>query len=1019
MKRYSTKKNTMKKITTLLILLLIIKFAYAQSLQATLTILTQPCTNNGEVQINATGGTAPYNYQFSYWPSINGVNPILTNNIISGLPPCNFYIWVSDALGATVFADSILVSPIQTNITTTPAICPNLGSIQITNVGNGPFTDELYLNGVLIATGSPFNNLQPAIYAVKTTDANGCFFQTDSVYVENISGMNVSVTPSNVTCQGGTLTATISGGLAPYTYSWSTGNSVTNVVNGPLGSYSVIVTDAQGCTQSGYGYLSSPVYINNNAVVANTTCPNSTGSIQIFPSGGTAPYTCNWNNGYTGNQLSNLNSGIYSGTIIDAVGCVQIFNLSVGSISPINVQISSNSSNCLTPTGSAQLAITAGTPPYSVQWLINPPQSGNNLQNISPGTYPFVVTDASGCVQTGSATVENNDPINIYPYSTSTICGQNNGTVSSNAWGNNLTYLWSNGSTSSNIYNLSGGNYSCVITNASGCTKSFGEYVSTTSPFNVSSNVTNASCIFTPDGQITLNITGGTPPYNITWSNGATGTTANNLIKGDYYANISDGNGCNYSYHYVVGYLSTSPCACALTGKVYFDANNNCVYDNGEIALSNVNVKLSSGTNTSYSITNAAGNYHFFVPTGTYTLEQLPYQHYAAGACSSNPITINATGGTNCSIINNFADTAPIIQDLKTDYINLEPAVVGYGYKQRVLVKNNGTTTANNAMVNIKGNNYAGLNFSTFAGSNVAGTGNWNFTGLPVLDPTEMFTFDMHYNVLSTTPTNTLMLYTDTVQKSSQPWLQDETPWNNIKNLQTTTVASLDPNYKEVNPKGVGTDGFINYSDSILTYTVHFENTGNYYAYNIEIVDSISTKLNLNSFEMIYGSHPYVATIDENGVLHIKFDNIMLSYQTGWNTGFAVYSIKLKNNLAVGTQIKNTAYIYFDFNEAVITNTTINTLAMNVGNQELIDGEYRLFPNPASNMLTITNNVKTLIGTINVFDMMGKLWLSKTIAQPTNKVDINNLDELTNGLYFVNITNELGEVKTIKFVKHQ
>jgi hypothetical protein len=1009
----------MKKTLSILTFLFVLNFVNAQSLQVSLTILSQPCTNDGVVEINATGGTGPYSYQMSTYPYMIGVNPILTGNIVSGLAPCTLWIWVNDAVGASTSSSIVLVSPIQTSINITPAICPNLGSIQITNTGTGPFIDELFMNGTLVATGSPFNNLQSGVYYTKTTDANGCFLQTDSVYVENISGMSVSTVASNVTCQGGTLTATVNGGLAPLSYSWSTGSAVANVVTGLLGSYTVTVTDAQGCTEIGYGYLNSPVYINANAVVANTTCPNSTGTISIFPSGGTAPYTCNWTTGFTGNQLNNLNSGVYQGTIIDAAGCAEIISVNVGSISPINAQVVSNNSDCLNPTGSAQLTITGGTAPYAVQWLISPSQSGNNLVNVLPGTYPFVITDASGCVRSGSAAVGNNDPINIYAYSTSTVCGQNNGAVYSNATGSSLTYLWSNGSTTSNINYISGGTYSCVITNASGCTKSFSEYVSTVSPFNVSSNITHASCIFTPDGQIALNITGGTPPYNITWNNGATGATVSNLIEGDYYAFISDANGCNFSYHYEVNYLSTSPCACSLTGKVYFDANNNCNYDSGEIALSNVNVKLTSGTSISYSITNAAGNYNFFVPTGTYSIEQLPYQHYAAGACSNNPIIINANGGTNCVIFTNFADTAPSIQDLKTDYINLEPAVVGYGYKQRVIVKNNGTTIANSGMVNVRGNSYAGLNYSTFAGTNVAGTGNWNFTGLPSLDPTEVFTFDMNYNVLSTTPTNTLMLYSDTVQKSSQPWQQDETPWNNIKNLQTTTVSSLDPNYKEVNPQGFGSNGDINFSDSILTYTVHFENTGNYFAYNIEIVDSISTHLNLNSFEMIYGSHPYTATIDENAVLHIKFNNIMLGYYVGLNTGFAVYSIKLKSNLAVGSQIKNRAYIYFDFNEAVITNTTINTLTTSVGSEELNIGEYKLFPNPANNKLTITNHENTLKGTINVYDMMGKLWLSKTITQPVNKVEFNNLDELNNGLYFMNITNDLGEIKTIKFVKSE
>lgn len=1007
----------MKNILSFVLLFISIPFVKAQSLQVSLTLITPPCNNNGVVQINATGGTAPYTYYFSSWPGSSSANIVLTNNIISGLPAGSLFVSVTDAAGANAYHDTLLISPIQSTVTTTPAICPALGAIQISNLGNGPFIDELYFNGVLQATGAPFSNLQAGIYTVKTTDANGCFLENDSVNIENISGLTITTVESNVTCQGGTLTATVVGGLSPYSYAWSTGNSTSNVMTGPLGQHTLTVTDAQGCSQLGYAYLYSPVYIQNNAVTSNTICPNLNGSVTLFPTGGTAPYTCNWSNGATGLQLNNLNYGQYNGTIIDNAGCAQIISVYVGTVSMINAQVNTTNSDCLIPNGGAQLNITGGTAPYSTQWFSNPIQTGTTLQSVFPGTYAFVITDANGCVQTGSATIGNNDPLNYYSYTTASICGQSNGQVNCSAWGNNISYLWNTGSTNSSLYNVPGGLYSCVLTNASGCTKSFSEYVDSESPFNISSNITNASCIFTADGAINLNITGGTPPYNIHWNNGATSASISNLTKGDYYMSISDANGCNFSYHYFVDYLSTSPCACALTGKVYFDANNNCNYDNGEVTLSNVNVKLTAGTNVTYSITNSAGDYNFFVPTGTYTLEQLPYQHYGAGICSSNPVIINATGGNNCTINNNFADTAQAIQDLYTNFVNVDPAVVGYGYKQRVIVKNNGTTIVNNAMANVKGNYYAGMNFSTFPGNNVAGTDNWNFDNLPTLDPNETFTFDLNYQVLPTTPTNTLLIYSDTVQKTSQPWVQDATPWNNIKNLQTYTVSSLDPNYKEVSPKGFGVNGDINPTDTVLTYTVHFENTGNYFAYNIEVVDSISTNLDLNSLEMIYGSHPYTATIDENRVLHIKFNNIMLSYTDGWNTGFAVYTVKLKKNISLGSKVRNTAYIYFDFNEAVVTNTTVNTIVLNAGIENKMNDELSLFPNPTNDYLIISSSKGNLAGKIEVFDMMGKVWLSKNISQATQKVELNNLNQLANGIYFVNVVDQLGNIKTMKFVK--
>ncbi|HRG58706.1 MAG TPA: T9SS type A sorting domain-containing protein [Bacteroidia bacterium] len=1008
----------MKKYIFIASIILLSNFCKSQNLQVSLTLLTPPCTNNGVVQINVTGGVAPYNYNFGVWPYNSTATPTITNNIISGLAPGNLYVYVSDASGLGGSNDLIIPPPFQSTVVASPAVCPNLGQINVTNSGSGPFLTELYLNGSLVSSTAPFTNLQPNIYLVKTTDMNGCFVINDSVNVENISGLNLNMASSNVTCQGGTLTVNVTGGMPPYSYLWSSGNSIGNVMNGPLGYYNVEVNDAQGCTDMINGNLYSPTVIQSNAVVAPTTCPNSTGSINIFPSGGTPPYTCTWNNGSVGNSLANLNTGVYIVTMVDAAGCFNYDYLYVNSLSPIYTQLFSTASSCLSPTGSANMVISNGTPPYSVQWFTNPPQTGLQMTNVNPGEYAFEVTDASGCVFISSVYVGNTDPIQAYPNSTPNTCGQNNGAIYLNANGNNLSYLWSNGATTENIYNLDGGNYTCLITNASGCTKTTGAYVNTSSPFSISTNITNASCIFTADGQINLNITGGTPPYNVQWSNGNTGLSNNNIGAGDYYASISDANGCNFSYHFDVDYNSTSPCACTLSGKVFFDANNNCLFDANEVPLSNVNVQLNNGVNNSYSITNNDGDYHFFVPIGTYTLQQLPYQHFAAGGCTSNPIIVNANGGINCSIINNFADTAPVINDLYTNFINIEPAVVGYGYKQRIIVKNNGTSVANNTMVNVKGSNYAGLLFSTFAGSIVSGTPNWNFNNLPSLNIKETFSFDLTYQVESTTPTNTLLYYADTVQKSSQPWVLDETPWNNVCNLPTYTVASLDPNYKEVSPKGFGPNGDINFSDSILTYTVHFENTGTYFAYNIEIVDTISNNLDINSLEMIYGSHPFVAEIDENRALHIKFNNIMLSWDEATNKGFVVYTIKIKRNLPVGSRIKNTAYIYFDFNEAVITNTTVNTLVINAGMENLYTSELKLFPNPANHYFILSNHKNAIQGKIEIIDLLGKVWLTYEQQNEVNSVTIDGLSDLPNGLYLVNYTDKKSKkVNTIKFAK--
>jgi uncharacterized repeat protein (TIGR01451 family) len=264
--------------------------------------------------------------------------------------------------------------------------------------------------------------------------------------------------------------------------------------------------------------------------------------------------------------------------------------------------------------------------------------------------------------------------------------------------------------------------------------------------------------------------------------------------------------------------------------------------------------------------------------------------------------------------------------------------------------------------------------------------------------------------------TDTTAQFTDQVCVNVQITLQpnDNNLVNNNLDFCYSIFNSYDPNMKEVYPQNLE-PGFNDW----LTYTIHFQNTGNAPAYNIRLLDTLISLLDLNTFEVVGYSHSNIVNLKGN-VLNFKFPNIMLPDSTSdseGSKGFVQYRIKPMPNLPVGTSIFNTAYIYFDYNTAIVTNTTSNLYTTNISHLNF-DG-INLFPNPVSKMLTISNNKSNLKGIINIYDIMGKLWFSKTISQPVNSIEFNNLDELTNGLYFVNITNDLGEVMSIKFVKSE
>src|SRR5204863_1735372 len=145
--------------------------------------------------------------------------------------------------------------------------------------------------------------------------------------------------------------------------------------------------------------------------------------------------------------------------------------------------------------------------------------------------------------------------------------------------------------------------------------------------------------------------------------------------------------------------------------------------------------------------------------------------------------------------------------------------------------------------------------------------------------------------------------------------------------------------------------------DHWLTYTIHFQNTGNADAEHIYITDTLDANLDLSTFQLLAYSHRPLVQILDGGIARFNFPNINLPDSNSnepASHGYVQYKIKMKDNATVGTQINNTAYIYFDFNAPVVTNTTINTVISSVGIATINnDLQVSVFPNPTQNEFTV------------------------------------------------------------------
>jgi uncharacterized repeat protein (TIGR01451 family) len=251
-----------------------------------------------------------------------------------------------------------------------------------------------------------------------------------------------------------------------------------------------------------------------------------------------------------------------------------------------------------------------------------------------------------------------------------------------------------------------------------------------------------------------------------------------------------------------------------------------------------------------------------------------------------------------------------------------------------------------------------------------------------------------------------LQFITDTTAQAGQqvcvyvdinPNPMDTDTLNNNYNFCYQVINSLDPNMKEVYPTNV----LPGYQDW-FTYTIHFQNTGTAPAFNIRLRDTLDTELDLNTFEFMNASH--ASTTQLNGhVLTIRFNNIMLPDSTSnhdTSMGYYQYRIKPFPNQLGGTQITNTAYIYFDYNAAVVTNTTENHFDITTNLSSLTKENLAtlVYPNPSKGIFTFSTN--TAIKKVDVYNLFGEL-----IFTQCNGKSID-LSEYPRGIYIAKINGE-------------
>jgi len=945
------------------------------------------------------------------------------------------YVYVKDINNNHLSQSTVMYPPFSVDIpAVTQAFCPNLtGTGQIT-INSGALPDSVWWLDYY--TGNPVVVGNPAILPVGEYQAlayyNGCSeLSIDSgIFIYHHSSITFSQSTTTAGCANGTASITnITGGIAPYTFLWTTGANTSSINNLTGGNYCVIVTDSQGCYTTGCIYVTQTPSINVNSTVTPATCLQNDGSIISFGSGGVPPYTYLYSNGMAVQNITGLSGGSNINVqVTDANGCKGFAYVYVDMSTPITVSYTSAPSSCTAPTGSATLSVNGGTLPYTYYWNTYPPQTGVSISNMPAGSYNFKVTDATGCIRTGTVVIPSQSIINATIYSVNAVCPGTTGSVGVNVSGNNgpFTYQWNNGSTSAMLSNAPAGYYSCTITDNAGCSIIKNKQISIVSSIGNGFITNPASCMYENDGSIIASSYGGTPPYTYHWSNGQTGNMITGLASGHYFVGVSDAAGCTYTgynTHTFVGFdPNNDSCYCTIKGKVFVDTNGNCLYDSGEQGVAHIMIHCSG---FGYAFTDNNGDYSFKVPSGSYTLSETVQYIYPLALCQSNSIPVTAVAQHACNINIDFANIIVPLHDIHiATTSNSGPPIPGFTYTQGLIIQNDGTVSEPDIQLGYRHDGQLQLvNVlpNLFIQQSPVLDPNWYSinSGFPVLLPGEAIMLNVNYNVPTNLPLNTSITYKDTAVSAlpMSTWLSDYSPWNNINSYQTSVVGSYDPNYKEVIPKGEGAAGLISTADSVLDYIIHFQNVGSYFAENIVITDTLDAYLNWMNLRPGYATHDYTATMDESGVLQFRFDNIHLDYKAHCepnSKGLVSFSINQNPNLNAGTEIQNKANIFFDFNSPVTTNTTLNTISTTVATYpKCCVDEVLIYPNPARDILNIKSKS---MKAVKIYDISGRLLIyEKTLSETENKI---STQMLAHGIYLIELIKQNGVKVYAKFVKN-
>ncbi len=541
--------------------------------------------DDGAIDLTVTGGTKAADYVYN-WTTLNGSGIVPLSQDQSGLTDGTYTILVKDDNNCLETSDFAITQPTRigfAGVVVTDITAPgNNGAVSLTvNGGNSPYTYAWSGPNAYTAATEDIAGLGTAgLYTLAATDNKSCVADTAFAVNDGVTLVAQITAKTDVRCfevNDGSATVTAFNGVPPYSYQWSDQGSPTALATrtgmGP-GTYLVVVYDAAVPTahtaQASVEIFGASSTLNLILDPQNLRCfEDQSGVIDLTVTGGTLPYHYLWSNDYTGEDLVNVASGLYTVTVTDGNNCSKPGSETLTEPPSIALDIVVDGENLCHGDNSVSATANAagGSGSFSYLWDDPGTQITKTAYDLAAGTYEVKVTDESGCYETGSVLINEPPALSLQTETDPPSCpGDTDGALIPTVSGGTpaYDYVWSNSVYERLNTDIPAGTYTLTVTDLNNCTLVQEYTLTDPDTLKITSvTVTDLTCSGQDDGAIAISATGGTGSLEYSTDGGDTfssSATFGSLAQGDYIVQVKDGNECA-SENYPVTLGKSETCA--------------------------------------------------------------------------------------------------------------------------------------------------------------------------------------------------------------------------------------------------------------------------------------------------------------------------------------------------------------------------------------------------------------------------------------------------------------------------